>query len=81
MCVFDDVVEHCGEGAQKYLPACFPAFMDGLTEVHTAQILHKLSDGLGRSTTMHPYALNSLTIATASPDASAQCRHIAVRIK
>lgn len=31
--MFDDVVEHCGEGAHKYLPACFPAFMDGVTEV------------------------------------------------
>lgn len=31
--MFDDVVEHCGEGAHKYLPTCFPAFMDGVTEV------------------------------------------------
>ena len=33
MCVFDDVVEHCGEGAHKYLAACFPSFMDGVKEV------------------------------------------------
>lgn len=33
VCVFDDVVEHCGEGAHKYLSACFLAFMDGMTEV------------------------------------------------
>eukprot|EP00752_Nemacystus_decipiens_P011318 g10058.t1 len=32
VCVFDDVVEHCGEGAHKYLSACFPAFLDGMTE-------------------------------------------------
>lgn len=31
--MFDDVVEHCGEGAHKYLSACFPAFMDGVAEV------------------------------------------------
>lgn len=31
--MFDDVVEHCGEGAHKYLSACFPAFVDGVTEV------------------------------------------------
>lgn len=33
VCVFDDAVEHCGEGAHKYLPACFPSFMDGIKEV------------------------------------------------
>ncbi|CAM9453902.1 unnamed protein product [Ectocarpus sp. 13 AM-2016] len=32
VCVFDDCVEHCGEGAHKYLPACFPAFMAGIME-------------------------------------------------
>lgn len=41
VCVFDDAVEHCGEGAHKYLPACFPAFLDGMTEVHTTQISRK----------------------------------------
>lgn len=35
VCVFDDVIEHCGEQAQKYLPACFQAFVAGMTEVST----------------------------------------------
>lgn len=39
VCVFDDVIEHCGEGAHKYLPACFPAFMEGMTSVSPRQYL------------------------------------------
>lgn len=78
VCVFDDAVEHCGEGAHKYLPACFPAFVDGITEVHiniNTQVLHKLSHGLS-SSMVHPQPLNSVVVTQASPDASDQCRRV-----
>ncbi|CAM9413811.1 unnamed protein product [Ascophyllum nodosum] len=38
VCTFDDAIERCGEGAHKYLPMCFPAFVAGMADKSSSML-------------------------------------------